>query len=494
MSALDLSAAKALAARAIAAALADANTAEAVSGTASNDQEMLDDKSEAAFNDDDPMVIEEAVAGELTSNSSREVFVAYLEEKHPLLMTLFPADVTVVDLFDQVEQKKSIDAFFDETSEPAAKRAFRRLENEIGQRLKEEIHLGLLNVRREKHAVAVTKSKNRKRKWTQPEEPEALPTMSLEEAASTKLLAAHEKAKVQREKVLEKGFLFKGMPPKEQPKGQEHIVYFRNAPRTVIESFGAELVSNPANLEAFGVEVKFNREALLRFEDIKRAGNPNAKGKDRLKHSNFSLPTSGATVDWSDFFNVLLGWAYRKGGAAEFKAVIDGTKESLEAGQEAAVAKEEGKYDAKLNALTQKISKADLEHVQAPAGPKKEGLKAQLDAHRAARDGLLTEKAEKVEAIEARYERMLEVRAEMDARAAALKAKAAAAVEALHTRAAPAAGTSAEDGAAALESTRAAALAAEHARAAAQAAAQAPTEAEGEAGETAAFNAELDDF
>ena len=98
-----------------------------------------------------------------------------------------------------------------------------------------------------------------------------------------------------------------------------------------------------------------------------------------------------------------------------------------------------------------------------------------------------------MEAIEAKYERMLEVRTEMDVRAAALKAKAAAAVEALHTRAAPAAGTSAEDGAAALESA-AAALAAKHARTAALAAAQAPTEAEGEAGETAAFNAELDDF
>ena len=92
MSALDLSAAKALAARAIAAALADANTAEAVSGTANNDQEMLDDQSEVNFDDDEPMVTEEAVAGELTSNSSREVFVAYLEEKHPLLVPLFPAD------------------------------------------------------------------------------------------------------------------------------------------------------------------------------------------------------------------------------------------------------------------------------------------------------------------------------------------------------------------------------------------------------------------
>ena len=315
--------------------------------------------------------------------------------------------------------------------------------------------------------------------------------MSLDEAAAAKLLAADERAKKQRTKLLETGVIFHGFPPAPQPTGQEHIVYFRNAPRAVIESFGAELTTNLVNLEAFGVTVKFGSEGLLKFEEIKRAGNPNAKGKDRLKHSNFSLPTSGATVDWSDFFNVLLGWAYRKGGAAEFKAVIDGTKESLEAGQEAAVAKEEGKYNAKLNALTKKISKADLEHVQAPAGPKKEGLKAQLDAHRAARDGLLTEKAEKVEAIEARYERMLEVRAEMDARAAALKAKAAAAGEALHERAAPAAGTSAEDGAAALESTRAAA----HAHTAALAAAQAPTEAEAQArGETAAFNAELDDF
>ena len=69
---------------------------------------------------------------------------------------------------------------------------------------------------------------------------------------------------------------------------------------------------------------------------------------------------------------------------------------------------------------------------------------------------------------------MLEVRAEMDARAAQLKAKAGAAVEALHTRAAPAGGTSAEQGAAALETSRAATVAADHARAAALAAAQAP--------------------
>ena len=33
------------------------------------------------------------------------------------------------------------------------------------------------------------------------------------------------------------------------------------------------------NLEAFGVEVKFDREALLRFEDIKRAGNPNVRDR-----------------------------------------------------------------------------------------------------------------------------------------------------------------------------------------------------------------------
>ena len=97
-----------------------------------------------------------------------------------------------------------------------------------------------------------------------------------------------------------------------------------------------------------------------------------------------------------------------------------------------------------------------------------------------------------MEEVEAKYERMLEVRAERDARTAALKAKAAAACEALHTRKAPAGGTSAEDGAAALESTRAAALAAEHARSAALAAAQAPTEAE--AAEADEFNAALDEL
>ena len=85
------------------------NTTEAASDKANTDQEMLNAESEAAFNDDEPMVIEEAVAGELTSNSSREAFVSYLEEKYPALVILFPADSTVVDLFEQVENKKAIE-------------------------------------------------------------------------------------------------------------------------------------------------------------------------------------------------------------------------------------------------------------------------------------------------------------------------------------------------------------------------------------------------
>ena len=69
--------------------------------------------------------------------------------------------------------------------------------------------------------------------------------------------------------------------------------------------------------------------------------------------------------------------------------------------------------------------------------------------------------------------------------------EAAAKIEALHTRAAPAGGTSAEDGAAALESTRAVALAAEHTCAAALAAAQAPAV---DPVAAAADAAELDDL
>ena len=199
-------------------------------------EEMSDAEMGGGFDDDDVEFDEESVQGELTSESSREAFVAYLEEKHPLLVHIFPIDSTVIDLFNQVEQRKSIDEFFDEITDAAARRALRRLENEIGQRLKEEVHLERLKDRREKRLEIALKAKNKKRKWKQLEEPEALPTMSLDEAAAAKLLAADKQAQQQREKVLKKGYTFRGQLPKPTPTGQEHIEFFRNSPRTVVES------------------------------------------------------------------------------------------------------------------------------------------------------------------------------------------------------------------------------------------------------------------
>ena len=244
------------------------------------------------------------------------------------------------------------------------------------------------------------------------------------------------------------------------------------------------------------MQVKFPREALLKFEEIKRAGNPKAKGKDRMKHSNFQLPTSGPTITWSDFFNVLLGWAYRANGAADFVKVKEGTRESLEAEMESTLSKIEGTYEAKLVTFTKKIAKADLAHAEANWSlDRQASIARELKSLRASRDGLLSEKADKTAEVEARYEKMLEVRAQMDVRAAALKAKAKAAMEALHTRMPAAGGTSAEDGAKALEAvqpqSRAAEVAAQHARVNALAAAQAvamPDEAT-----MAANAAELDD-
>ena len=57
---------------------------------------------------------------------------------------------------------------------------------------------------------------------------------------------------------------------------------------------GVELVSSS---KAYGVKVKLDREALLNFEEIKRAGNPNAKGAARLKNNQFSLPLTGPALN-----------------------------------------------------------------------------------------------------------------------------------------------------------------------------------------------------
>ena len=225
-------------------------------------------------------------------------------------------------------------------------------------------------------------------------------------------------------------------------------------------------------------------EALTKFETIKRAGSPHTKGKDKLKNANFSLPLSGSALEWQDFWGTLLGWAYRQDAASDFKAVLANTIEQLDELAEKAEAKVRGKYDAKLKKSSTEIAKVDLAHVAAAAGPKKDGLAGQLESLRAARDGLLKEQSDELTALEARFDKMRETRGEMDAQKAAKVAKAKAAVEALHTRAAPAGGTSAEDATRALK---------EVSDRAAMHAAQAAHEAEA-AQEAAEFAEALDEF
>eukprot|EP00966_Prymnesium_polylepis_P192854 4469942-Prymnesium_polylepis.1 len=125
---------------------------------------------------------------------------------------------------------------------------------------------------------------------------------------------------------------------------------------------GVELLSHS---KAYGVKVRLDRAALLKFEEIKRAGNPNAKGAARLKHSKFTLPLTGPALDWSDFWNVLVGYAYRSAGAADFKLVNNSTKEQLESLAISEKAKATGRFTAKIEAATRKVAKIDLDHSEA---------------------------------------------------------------------------------------------------------------------------------
>ena len=202
--------------------------------------------------------------------------------------------------------------------------------------------------------------------------------------------------------------------------------------------------------KTYGVKVQLDRDALLKFEEIKRAGNPNAKGPARLKHSRFTLPLSGPALNHSDFWNVLVGYAYRQAGSADFKLVSNNTKEQIEALACTEEAKVTGKFTAKIEAATRKVAKIDLAHSEAEPGPAKEGLAVQLQALRDARDGLVTQRSAAKEEVEAKYAKMLEVRAEMDAQKQALIDKAKKARDALFTRKEAAGGASATDGAAAL--------------------------------------------
>ena len=202
--------------------------------------------------------------------------------------------------------------------------------------------------------------------------------------------------------------------------------------------------------KTYGVKVQLDRDALLKFEEIKRAGNPNAKGPARLKHSRFTLPLSGPALNHSDFWNVLVGYAYRQAGSADFKLVSNNTKEQIEALACTEEAKVTGKFNAKIEAATRKVAKIDLAHSEAEPWPAKEGLAVQLQALRDARDGLVTQRSAAKEEVEAKYAKMLEVRAEMDAQKQALIDKAKKARDALFTRKEAAGGASATDGAAAL--------------------------------------------
>ena len=97
-----------------------------------------------------------------------------------------------------------------------------------------------------------------------------------------------------------------------------------------------------------------------------------------MKYARFTLPLTGPVLNHSDFWNVLVGYAYRTAGSADFKLVSNNTKEQLESLGLTEKAKVMGRFTAKIDAATRKVAKFDLEHAEAEPGPAKEGLAAQL--------------------------------------------------------------------------------------------------------------------
>lgn len=105
----------------------------------------------------------------------------------------------------------------------------------------------------------------------------------------------------------------------------------------------------------------------------------------------------------------MCGYAYRTHGSADFRLVTSSTKEQLEKLQESEEAKISGKFKSKIEAASKKVTKADLAHTEAAEGPAKEGAEQQLDVLRAARDGLVAEREQALEAVAAKFQHMLEV-------------------------------------------------------------------------------------
>jgi hypothetical protein len=314
---------------------------------------------------------------------------SFLESHYPLLSPLLPSDTEAVQLFKWVDSKRDVREFFQKPeSDPdgLVHRSFNNFTMAIEERLKEEEYISALKKRREKHAAAQAKSRakaqkidERKRKIQElcPEPPPPPPpVMTMSEAAAVATLAAAERETTAREKLLDRGFTCTWVSPSD--KAGEHVKYFWSKPQEAAALMGVELLSHS---KAYGVKVRLNRDALLKFEEIKRAGNPNAKGAARLKHSKYLLPLTGPALDWSDFWNVLVGYAYRAAGSADFKIVTNNTKDQLESLMTAEVGKVTGRFTARIEAATRKVAKIDLEHTEAEAGPAKEGIAAQLQAY-----------------------------------------------------------------------------------------------------------------
>jgi hypothetical protein len=224
------------------------------------------------------------------------VLAAYLADKHPTLAPLLPADTEPADLFRRVEQNKDLAAYFsmDEAiDKAAATRALTRLEDGIQVLLNEEAAFSKLQTRKEKRKQQQQQRDGRKAKRQKQEvEPPPPPTMTLDEAAAAKVLAAAQNEEARRKALLEKGVLLRaGVGPMDS--AGDHITYFWASPETACEVMGVQLRSAS---RAYGVVVFFDGPALEKFEKLKRAGNPKAKGADRLRNANFKLPLDGRAV------------------------------------------------------------------------------------------------------------------------------------------------------------------------------------------------------
>jgi hypothetical protein len=235
----------------------------------------------------------------LVRDAEHEVLAAHIKSKHPLLASLLPEDIKPADLFRRVEQKKDLATYFllDEASDKAAAtRALARLEDEIQVLLNEEAEFLKLQTRKEKRKLKKQQREARMAKRKKQEvEPPLPPTMTLDEAAAAKVLAAVDKEKERRKALLEKGLVLRcGVGPKETAgEHMAHVEYFWKNQETACEAMGVELRSAS---RAFGVVIFLDGPALEKIEAIKRAGNPKAKGKDRLRNANWSLPVDGRPV------------------------------------------------------------------------------------------------------------------------------------------------------------------------------------------------------